>query len=240
MGLLSSTVSIQRKAFLSVFTGAIIAGFSGLFIKHITMSATALTFIRCATPTLLLGLWMLASGLTFFRGNYRKMLLASALNAARMYFFFLAYIYTSISLAVIMLFTWPIFVNIMGATFLKEKVSVSQIALLVSAFAGIGIIYLNQELAWDNRDLIGISAALAAAFFYSFSYIIFKTEIQRYHRNEIIFYQNLVGTFIYLPFFLLTPWPDISNLSLSLIYSVMMGIVIFNFFFFWFKTPSGI
>ena len=231
----NSTTVEQRRAFSAVVTGAIIAGFSGLFIKHITLDATTLSFIRTATPTLLIGVWMLSSGIGFFRGNYKKMLLASTLNAARMYLFFVAYIYTSISIAVIMLFTWPIFVNLLGFIWLKEKVNSAQIGLLVLAFLGIVVVYLDQGFSFSNRDFIGISAALGAAFFYSFSYIIYKEEIQNYTRNEVIFYQNFVGMFVFLPFFLLADWPNVSDWSLSLVYSIMMGIVIFNFFFYGLK-----
>ena len=233
---LGQTTSYQnRRAFYAVVVGAVIAGFSGLFIKHITLNATSLSFIRTATPALLIGAWMFASRISFFRGNYKKMLVASTLNAARMYLFFIAYIYTSISIAVIMLFTWPIFVNILGVIWLKEKIGRSQIILLGLAFAGIIIVYLDQGFEFNSRDVIGITAALGAAFFYSFSYIIYKSEIQNYDRNEIIFYQNLVGMFLFLPFFIIEDWPSISDWSLSLIYSTMMGIVIFNFFFYGLK-----
>ncbi len=231
----SVTNQRRRQAFLSVVFGAMIAGFSGLFIKHITLDATSLSFIRMGTPTLLLGAWMMASGITFFRGKYEKMLLASALNAARMYLFFIAYIYTSISIAVIMLFTWPIFVNVLGYIWLKERVTLTQIILLLLAFIGIAVIYFDRGFNLQNADFIGISAALGAAFFYSFSYIIYKTEIHNYTRNEIIFYQNLVGMFVFLPFFLMADFPNVMDWSLSLVYSILMGIVIFNFFFFGLK-----
>lgn len=227
---------MAQRAFLSVVIGSIIAGLTGLFIKNISVPASSIAFVRTAVPSLLIAIWMLSRRISFFRGNYRKMLLASALNAIRMYLFLIAFIYTSITQAVIMLFTWPIFVNILSSIWLKEKISGRQIGILALAFTGIIIIYGKQSLNLDNHDFIGMSAGVLSAFFYSISYIIYKTEIDNYHRNELIFYQNLIGAFVFMPFFLfINPWPTDYDLPLMLTYATLMGIVIFNFFFYGLK-----
>lgn len=227
---------MARKAFLSVLIGSIIAGLTGLFIKNISVPASSIAFVRTALPTCLLALWMITRRIAFFRGNYKRMLLASVLNAIRMYLFLVAYVYTTITQAVIMLFTWPIFVNIISSIWLKEKIGSRQIFILVLAFLGIVVIYSEQPFSLDNHDFIGMSAGIASALFYAISYIIYKTEIQNYHRNEVIFYQNIIGAFVFLPFILInSPIPDTQDIVLMLGYSFLMGIVIFNFFFFGLK-----
>ncbi len=224
---------MNQRAFFAVVIGALIAGLSGLFIKQMSIPATSLAFIRTMLPSLLLGIWMWRQGLKFFRGRYDRMLLASTLNALRMYLFFVAYIYTSISNAVIMLFTWPIFVNVFSFFWLKERIGPRQLVLLVTAFSGIVLIYANQGFSTESNDFVGMTAALGAAFFYAISYIIYKAEIENYTRNEVIFYQNLVGGFVFLPFFLfVNPMPSLHDWGISIGYTIMMGIVIFNFFFY--------
>ncbi|NND07727.1 MAG: EamA family transporter [Saprospiraceae bacterium] len=227
---------MENRAFVAVLIGASIAGLSGLLIKQMTIPATSIAFIRTALPSICIGAWMASTGIRFFRGNYQKMLLASFLNAARMYLFLLAYLYTSISNAVIILFTWPIFVNIMSSFWLKERISKKQIFLLLIAFLGIVVIYSDQDLSFADQDFAGMTAGLGAALLYSFSYIIFKTEIQNYTRNEVIFYQNLVGGFVFLPFFLFNrPFPDLGNWTYATTYALVMGVLIFNFFFYGLK-----
>jgi len=227
---------MEKRAFWAMVTGSIIAGLTGLFIKNISAAPTTIAFVRTAFPSFIIGIWMLASGISFFRGNYKKMILASSLNAVRMYLFLMAYKYTSITLAVMMIFTWPIFVNILSSIWLKERISLKHFAILSLAFIGIIIIYGKQEFSLDNNDFIGMSAGVLSALFYSFSFIIYKSEIKNYHRNEVIFYQNFIGAFVFLPFFLfVNEAPTGFDYPLMIIYSTLMGVVIFNFFFFGLK-----
>ncbi len=227
---------MAKKAFLSIIIGSLIAGLTGLFVKNISVPAVSIAFVRLALPASLLAIWIVWKGIPFFRGNYRIMLLASTLNAVRMYLFLTAFIFTSITQAVIMIFTWPVFVNLLSSIWLKEKISRRQIGILFLAFLGIIVIYSDQPFNFHNRDFIGMSAGIVSAIFYSISFIIYKTEIHNYHRNEIIFYQNLVGAFLFLPFFILSKnSPVLQDLILMTGYALLMGIVIFNFFFYGLK-----
>lgn len=223
----------KQKAWLAVLLGASIGGFGGVFIKHFTIPATSITWIRMMFPTLILALWMMSAKIPFFRGNYKVMLCGSLLNAARMYLFITAFIFTSIGNGVIMFYTWPIFTTILGVTVLKEQVSKKQVLLLLLAFVGIIIAYSDQELSFDNQDFIGISAAIGSALLYALTVIIFKSETQNYKRNEIIFYQNFAGTLIFLPFFLTNiPKPGVFDWILGAGYAFVIGLVAFNLFFF--------
>lgn len=190
---------MKEKAYLAVLTGATIGGVGGLFIKAMSISATSIACIRMMVPCVLLGAWMSYTGVRFFRGNYKVMLGGSMINAVRMYLFLVAFIYTSIGNAIIVFYTWPIFGTLLGATLLKEHITRRQIALLGLAFVGIIIAYSNQDFSFDNQDFIGMSAALGSAFLYALSVIIFKTETQNYTRNEIVFYQNIVGALCSFP-----------------------------------------
>jgi drug/metabolite transporter (DMT)-like permease len=227
---------MAKKAFLSVVMGSMIAGLTGLFVKNISVPATSIAFVRTGLPTIILAIWMISRNIHFFRGNYPRMLVASILNAIRMYLFLVAFIYTSITQAVIMLFTWPIFVNILSSVWLKEQIHLRQILILLLSFSGIIVIYSEQPFSLDNKDFIGMSAGIVSALFYATSFIIYKTEIDNYHRNEVIFYQNFIGTLVFLPFFIFNrPFPGVGDLTLMGSYAILMGIVIFNFFFYGLK-----
>ena len=227
---------MNKKAFFAVLLSASIAGASGVFIKAVAMPATSIAFVRTTIPTLFMGAFLLFSGVKLFRGNYKLMLSGSVFNAIRMYFFFIAYIYTSIGNAVIIGFTWPIFVTIFSILFLKEEVSRRNIVLLLLSFMGIIIVFANKEITFENRDFIGMSAALSMAITYAISVIIFKKGTATYSRSEIIFYQNLVGMFVFLPFILANqPFPILQDLGIIAIYAILMGMIGFSFFFYGLK-----
>ena len=161
------------------------------------------------------------------------MLIASGLNAARMFLYFFAYLYTSIGNAVIILFTWPIFATIFSAVFLKEKVSKKTASLIGVAFLGIIIMYMNKEISFGNKDFIGTAAMLLSAIIFSITAVIFKKELKNYTKTETIFYQNLVGAIVFLPFiFINKPIPTIAQTGVASLYGFLVGIVAFLLFFF--------
>ena len=224
---------MKQKAWLAVLLGASIGGFGGIFIKNFSIPATSITWIRVAVPTILLALWLGYQRVPVFRGHYKKMLLGSALNALRLYLFISAFIFTSIGNAIIMFYTWPIFTTLLGIFILKEQVSLRQIGILALAFIGIIIAYSEQDLSFESQDFIGISAAVTSAFIYALTVIIFKSETLNYHRNEILFYQNFLGAFIFLPLFLTNrPLPTVLDWTLGLSYAVIIGLLAFSLFFF--------
>ena len=163
----------------------------------------SVTWIRMIVPTLIMGGWLLWQRSDEFRLNNWKMWLASLLNALRMYLFFVGFIYATVSGAAIMIYTWPIFATILGFVFLKEQITALKILVLIMAFTGIVITNLDHDLSLDNRVFIGMLAALGSAFLYACSVIIFKAESKRYTTFEIVFFQNVIGAFIFLPFFLM-------------------------------------
>lgn len=228
---------MKQKAFYALIIAACIAGSSGLFIKEIkTLSPGAIAWLRAAFPALLLIVWLFYKRLNCFHGNYPKMLLSSFINAGRMYLYLIAFIYTSIGNAVILFYTWPIFATILGIFFLKEKVSRKQIALMLLAFIGLGIAYSNKSFSFEDRDFIGMVSAVIASFGYAITVVLFKSEANNYHRNEIIFYQNFAGVLVFLPIFWTNaPLGEMKDFGFALGYAFVIGIVVFSLFFYGLK-----
>ncbi|MEO0341026.1 MAG: EamA family transporter, partial [Bacteroidota bacterium] len=101
-------------AFWAVLLAACLAGTAGLFIKNISISPVSQAWLRMGFPTLVMAFLMWWEGIPFLRGNWRKMTGISVLGTIRMVFFFAAYYYTSIGNAVIICYTFPIFVALFG------------------------------------------------------------------------------------------------------------------------------
>lgn len=230
---------MKQRAALAVILAATMAGSSGVFVKHMEMPVTSMGFFRSLLPVILMGGVMLYQRVPFFRGNYRLMAGISVLNVLRMYLFFTAYTYTSLGNAILISYTWPIFVNVFSAIFLKEIISRRNIILLVLAFLGIVIVSMNQPFSFENHDFIGMSAALGMALIYALTVVGFKKESDFYSPTEIIFYQNFAGVFLFLPFLAINPWPTNMDLMISAGHSLFLGTIGFYFFFFGLRSLNA-
>ncbi|MEM1321520.1 MAG: DMT family transporter [Bacteroidota bacterium] len=224
---------MKQRAYLAVIFAATVAGCGGLFIKYMQISAPAIGWIRMAIPSVLLIAYLKYQGIPFFRGNYKKMMGTSVLQAIRLYLFVLAFVYTSIGNAIILFYSWPIFVAILGKFTLRERLSNEQKLLLLSAFGGLILAYSDKQFSFEDRDFIGMMAALLAAIIYSITVIIFKSESENYTRAELVFYQNIAGAFLFLPFFLYeAPQVTPQDWGAGTAYAILVGIVVYTFFFY--------
>ncbi len=223
---------MKLNPYLAIILASTIGGSSGVFIKLLDLPSTSITFFRMFIPVVILLAYLTWKKTKLFRGNYRVMLVASGLNAIRMFLFFVGYLYTTIGNAVIILFTWPIFASIFSAIFLKEIVSKRTASLIGMAFLGIVIMYMTQEIRFGNMDFIGMAAMLLSAIIFSITAIIFKKELINYSRTETIFYQNLIGAIAFAPFiFINTPVPTFVQTGVASLYGFLIGIVAFLLFF---------
>ena len=227
---------MQKNAFYLVVFAALLSGVSGLLIKFMSIPATSMAAIRMTTPTILVGVYLLYRQKAVFKPGYRIMLGASVVNTVRMFFFFMAYIYTSISNAIITLYTWPIFATILSVILLKESISKRQIALLGLSFVGILIVYIGHDFSFSDKDFIGLSSGVFGAFFYACSVIIFKSKSASFDPPETIFFQNLLGAFVFLPFlFFNVPTPTSLDWTLGLTHGILIGVIMFSAFFYGLK-----
>ena len=223
---------MELSPYLEVIIAATIWGSGGAFVKYLNLPPTTITFFRLAVPTLFLFIFVAIKKMKIVKKDNKLMLFASSLNAIRMFFFFLAFTYTSISNAVIILYTWPIFVTTFSVIFLKEKIKRRNVLLLLLAFIGIIFVYFNKELSFANRDFLGMTSMLLSASIYSLTLVIYKKESQKYTKLETIFYQNLVGSLIFLPFlFINQPLPTITQTTVAIVYAILIGLVGYGLFF---------
>ncbi|MDX2248134.1 MAG: DMT family transporter [Bacteroidia bacterium] len=227
---------MRERAFLAILTSATMAGASGVFIKNIHVAATSMSFMRAIFPTVIVGAIMMSRKQPIFRGNYPFMIGVSVLNTLRSYLFFTAFIYTSMANVVLISYTWPIFVALIGSIYLKEKITRRELAVMMMAFSGILFVYLDKPFSFANRDFLGMTAALFTALIHATSIVIFKKVSNFYSRTEIIFYQNMAGVVIFLPFILINrPVPDGSDVLFASGHAILLGTLGAYLFFFGLK-----
>lgn len=223
---------MKINPYLEVIIAAIIWGSAGAFVKIIALPPTTLAFFRLAVPSVFFIALFAIQKTPVFHGNNKLILFASTINAARIFLYFVGFTYASINNAIIMFYTWPIFVTLLETPLLKEKTSKKTYAFLLVAFFGILLIYADKEINPANTEFIGITAMLIAAFINAIITIIFKKTSDSYSKQQMVFYQNIIGAVIFLPFLLFTaPFPTIEQTGIAITYATLIGIVAFTLFF---------
>lgn len=227
---------MTRKAVYAVVLCALIAGLNGIFIKQMTTMSTGLiAWFRTAIPVLFLLPVVFRSGGLELKGNYRHMLFASIINAGRMFLYLIAYKFTSIGNAVVLFYSYPLFVTAIESIFYKKPIENKQWFFLFLAFLGIIITYMGKPFSFESDDFIGMMAAIGAAIGYAITVMMFKRESQNYSQNQMVIYQNIAGAILFLPFFSGLPSAETGHLGIGLIYGIVIGVVVFKMFFFGLK-----
>jgi drug/metabolite transporter (DMT)-like permease len=223
---------VQFNPYLEVIIAAIIFGTAGIFVKIIDLPPTTITFFRVAAPTIILFVYFILKHKNIFKTATKMVIFISLLNAARMYLWLFAYLHTSVGNAVIILYTWPVFTVLFGPVIIKEKLTRHKLLLTLIAFIGIIIIFSNKEISFENKDFIGMLAMLVSAMLSAITTLLFKPQSKHFSKQQLVFFQNVAGAVIFLPFlFINRPFPTISQAALSIVYSALIGLVAFLLWF---------
>ncbi|HEA28483.1 MAG TPA: EamA family transporter [Leeuwenhoekiella sp.] len=227
---------MTKKAIYAVVLCALIAGTNGILIKYMSsMNTGTIGWFRAIVPTLFVLPALLRNDELRPRGNYKTLLLASLINAGRMYLYLIAFTYTSIGNAVVLFYSYPLFVAAIESVYLKQKIPKKQLVFLMVAFAGIIVTYAGKPFSFQSDDFIGMIAAMGAAVGYAVTVILFKTEAQNFSKNQLIFYQNIAGAVVFLPFLVGIGSAEIDQIGVGVIYGLIIGIGVFKLFFFGLK-----
>jgi drug/metabolite transporter (DMT)-like permease len=171
---------VIKKAFFCIVICAIIAGANGILVKYMSsMSIGIIAWFRAVVPVILVLPYVYKRKNILVKNNYKKMLFISLLCAVRMYMYLFAFKYTSVWNAVIMIYSWPIFVYIISAFIAKDKINLKQIITLGLAFSGLILVYLDKTVGINNYSFTGVILALFSAIIYAIIVYMFKTEIKK-------------------------------------------------------------
>ncbi|MFZ0488885.1 MAG: DMT family transporter [Salegentibacter sp.] len=227
---------MTKKAIYAVIICAAIAGTNGIFIKFMSsMSTGSIAWFRAVIPVLFLLPAVWRKGGLEIKGNYKHMILASFINAGRMYLYLTAYIFTSIGNAVVLFYTYPLFVTAVESLYYKRPIHKKQWLFLFLAFAGIVLTYAGKPFSFESNDFVGMLAAIGASVGYAITVIMFKKESHNYSQNQIIIYQNIAGAIVFLPFLSTLPSALPAHMGLGVVYGIIIGVVVFKLFFYGLK-----
>lgn len=217
-----------------IIIAAILWSLAGIFAKQIHgMSAQSIIFYRVSFAFILFFTVLLFSGkLNILKLREKKsyLFLFSILQMATMVTYFISILNASVSIAVLLLSTAPIYVTIFSPWLLKEKIDRRGIIALVLSIVGILLIVDPGKLDF-NLSSIGILAGIASGIFYAFQVMTSKYVSSTYSGYSQAFWSFLVAAIILLPVGAVPVEVVSSNLIYLLILAIFPTILAVSLYF---------
>lgn len=203
------TVKENNKPFTAVITSCILFGMIGMFVKGITdMDAGSILFYRLFFGfTVILGYLVIFGGIRKIKLKQKKfhLLLLGILNTVTMFAYFSAIRHTGIPVAVLLLYTAPIYVTLLSPLLLKEHVTLRDMLALTLSISGILLavnpLNIYGGTASEGGDYIkGIFFGLLSGLSYGCSIMTVNYLKGAYPAVEQMFWSTSVSLILLLPF----------------------------------------
>ncbi|WP_048124941.1 DMT family transporter [Methanosarcina lacustris] len=203
------TIKENNKPFAAVITSCILFGMIGLFVKGIrNMDAGSILFYRLFFGfTVILGYLIVSGGITKIELKQKKfyMFLLGILNTVTMFAYFSSIKYTGIPVAVLLLYTAPIYVTLLSPLLLKEQVTHRDMVALILSISGI-LLAVNPSTLYggtgseNGNYIIGILFGLLSGLSYGCSIMTINYLKETYSAVEQMFWSTAISLVLLLPF----------------------------------------
>lgn len=194
------------KQILELNLATIILGSSGVLGKLITISPPHIILIRSVIAFVFIWIILKAGNKATapqILKTPRFFIISGALLAAHWVLYFIALEVTSVAVAFISVFTFPIFTTLLEPLFFKTRLQI--IDLLLSLMVIIGIVVLVPSTSFSNHVTLGAFLGILSALFYALRNLMNKQYIHVYSGTFIMMQQMLIVSFLLIPSLLMYP-----------------------------------
>ncbi|WP_298683658.1 DMT family transporter [uncultured Methanomethylovorans sp.] len=198
---------MSQKAYLELISGSILFGLVGIFLANIhEMSTGSIIFYKHFAGIIFLSIYFLMSGRTaLLRPAKRKryLLLLGLFNTCTVFAYFVCIRYTTLSVAILLLYTAPMYVTLLSPVFLKEKVGLPGIAALIFSLTGIIFIVdpagTVHQVDLGGKNLIGFLAGIVSGMCFAGVIITVRYLKDDYTGPAQLFWSTFVGILMLSP-----------------------------------------
>lgn len=197
----------SSRGYLYVALAACLWATLGLFfhILHDQFGLSALTvaFLRASVAAIVLFCFILVTkrdALKISLHDIPFFAFYGLCGVAAFYFFYIqAVIQTSVTTAVVLLYTAPMFVSIMAWRFWKEAMTVRKVIAIALAFIGCALIARAYDFDGLQLNGVGLLLGLGAGFTYALYTIFSKFALAKHSSLNALVYALLFGTLFLAP-----------------------------------------
>lgn len=174
---------MKKLGLMYIILASVLWGTSGIFVHYMApfgFTSLQMTFIRAIVSFLCMGVYVLIKDKRLVKTNLKESLLF-LLGGFSFYMTATCYYYsmqlTSISTAVVLMYTAPIFVMIYSTTFLGEKLTPMKLISVAGMIVGCGLV--SGIIGGMKFDVVGILVGFMSGISYAIYNIVTKIEMQK-------------------------------------------------------------
>ena len=203
---LMTPIKSSKYSYLELIISCTIFGASGIFIKHVyDMQTSSIVFYRLLFGFILLLAFFIATkkvNILHLGKKKHYVLLTGVFNDLTLYSYFSSIKYVGISIAVMLLYTAPVYVTLLSPLFLKEKITKRGMFSLLISISGILIVILpgSNASGHNSHVLIGIVLGVMSGLSYSGTIMTVSYLKDEYSGITQLFWSTFISLLILLPF----------------------------------------
>lgn len=190
----------EKSGYIQLILFSFFGGVLGIFVKLINnMDVYSIVFFRALIASIFIFIVIL------LRNRLKELsivypfrtLLVGVFQALSVTFYFLAIVNTSISNAIFLVYTAPIFSVIMARLFLKEEIERETIIGIAITLTGIAFILDPSTFSFASNQSLGNMLGLASGFFYSAMALTAKPIMRKKSAYYTAFWQYIAITIMF-------------------------------------------
>lgn len=195
----------QLKPALAVIAAGILWGVINIFVKRLSaagISPLQISLIRMFIAALCFTLFVLIHDRSKFKIRWKDIWMFACTGIVSIVLFNTCYFYTTIhsqaSIAVVLLYTSPVFVMIFSAIFFKEKITLQKILALILTICGCVLVagLVGDSVAISFQVLL---TGIASGLFYALYSIFGEIALKKYDTETVTLWTFLFGLLGSLP-----------------------------------------
>lgn len=230
---MTRVLALLRHPYLLIFVATVLWGLSGIYVKFLGVSVLYLASLRTLVPVALIAGWFFWRGTSLnFRTQPKAVWIASALNAVRTICYFVGFLNLPIAQAIVLMYTWPIWVVLLEGLFFKVPFERRQFVLMLVAFVGILIVQgVGFGVPLAPQSMMASGFLLVAALSNAIMLLLFRKAHVQLGGVQKVFYQNLIGSVVFLPFLPMAVSVPYWKTGVAVACAAVIGICGYAFFF---------
>lgn len=195
----------QTKPVLAVIAAGVLWGIINLFVKQLSavgIDPLQISLIRMAIAAVCFSLFVLIKDKSKFKIRLKDIWMFACTGIVSIVLFNTCYFYTTIhsqaSIAVVLLYTSPVFVMIFSAIFFKEKITWQKILALILTICGCVLVagLLDSSASISFQVLL---TGIASGLFYALYSIFGEIALKKYDTMTVTVWTFLFGLLGSLP-----------------------------------------
>jgi len=222
----------MKTAYIKLHIALILAGFTGIFGRLITLNEGLLSWYRMLISGVVMLIYLTLSGKQRFISSPGKLKIAATGSILGLHwlFFYGSIKYSNISVGVVCFALTSFFNAILAPAINKKRLSVQELLLSGLTLCGIGLIF-GMDASYRTGILLGVVSSIFGAL-----YTIFNERLTKVYKSEtMILYQMLggfLGLTLLMPLFLaISPasslLPSLTDLGWLLVLSILCTVLMY-------------